>query len=91
MIAKDLASSIGNTPLIKLRAASEATGCSILGKAEFVNPGQSVKDRAALYIIRDAEEKVFFVQEAQSLRERLEIQALVSLSLGLLWVINLLL
>ena len=57
MIAKDLASSIGNTPLIKLRAASEATGCSILGKAEFVNPGQSVKDRAALYIIRDAEEK----------------------------------
>ena len=91
MIAKDLASSIGNTPLIKLRAASEATGCSILGKAEFVNPGQSVKDRAALYIIRDAEEKVFFVQEVQSLRERLEIQALVSLSLGLLWVINLLL
>ena len=57
MIAKDLASSIGNTPLIKLRAASEATGCSILGKAEFVNPGQSVKDRAALYIIRDAEKK----------------------------------
>ena len=57
MIAKDLASSIGNTPLIKLRAASEATGCSILGKAEFVNPGQSVKDRAALYIIRDSEEK----------------------------------
>ena len=57
MIAKDLASSIGNTPLIKLRAASEATGCSILGKAEFVNPGQSVKDRAALYIIRDAEAK----------------------------------
>ena len=57
MIAKDLASSIGNTPLIKLRAASEATGCTILGKAEFANPGQSVKDRAALYIIRDAEEK----------------------------------
>ena len=57
MIAKDLASSIGNTPLIKLRAASEATGCIILGKAEFANPGQSVKDRAALYIIRDAEEK----------------------------------
>ena len=57
MIAKDLASSIGNTPLIKLRAASEATGCTILGKAEFANPGQSIKDRAALYIIRDAEEK----------------------------------
>ncbi len=57
MIAEDLASSIGNTPLIKLRAASDATGCTILGKAEFVNPGQSVKDRAALYIIRDAEAK----------------------------------
>ena len=48
---------IGNTPLIKLKAASEATGCTILGKAEFLNPGQSVKDRAALEIIRDAESK----------------------------------
>jgi len=48
---------IGNTPLIKLKAASEATGCTILGKAEYLNPGGSVKDRAALYIIRDAEEK----------------------------------
>jgi cysteine synthase A len=48
---------IGNTPLIRLAAASEATGCEILGKAEFLNPGQSVKDRAALYIIRDAEKK----------------------------------
>ena len=46
---------IGNTPLIRLKAASEATGCEILGKAEFLNPGQSVKDRAALEIIRDAE------------------------------------
>src|SRR5580693_4743643 len=46
---------IGNTPLIKLRRASELTGCTILGKAEFMNPGQSVKDRAALFIIRDAE------------------------------------
>ncbi len=46
---------IGNTPLIRLKAASEATGCEILGKAEFLNPGQSVKDRAALWIIRDAE------------------------------------
>ncbi len=51
---EDLAAAIGNTPLIKLRAASEATGCNILGKAEFMNPGQSVKDRAALYIIKDA-------------------------------------
>ncbi|MGO4738213.1 cysteine synthase A [Bosea sp. 2KB_26] len=46
---------IGNTPLIKLKRASEMTGCTILGKAEFMNPGQSVKDRAALAIIRDAE------------------------------------
>ncbi len=46
---------IGNTPLIKLKGASEATGCTILGKAEFLNPGQSVKDRAALSIIRAAE------------------------------------
>lgn len=45
---------IGNTPLIRLNAVSEATGCEILGKAEFMNPGQSVKDRAALYIIKDA-------------------------------------
>jgi cysteine synthase A len=47
---------VGNTPLIKLRRASEETGCMILGKAEFLNPGGSVKDRAALYIIKDAEE-----------------------------------
>jgi cysteine synthase A len=53
-IHSDLAASIGNTPLIKLRGVSEMTGCTILGKAEFLNPGQSVKDRAALYIIRDA-------------------------------------
>ena len=53
-ICPDLASAIGHTPLIKLQRASEATGCTILGKAEFMNPGQSVKDRAALYIIRDA-------------------------------------
>ncbi len=52
--ASDLADAIGNTPLIKLRKASEETGCTILGKAEFMNPGQSVKDRAALFIIRDA-------------------------------------
>jgi cysteine synthase A len=46
---------IGNTPLIKLKRASEETGCTILGKAEFLNPGQSVKDRAALAIVKDAE------------------------------------
>ena len=49
--------SIGHTPLIKLRAASEATGCNIYGKAEFLNPGGSVKDRAALAIIEDAEKR----------------------------------
>ena len=48
---------IGNTPLIRLRRASEETGCEILGKAEFLNPGSSVKDRAALFIVRDAEER----------------------------------
>ena len=53
-IRQDLAAAVGNTPLIRLRRASEMTGCTILGKAEFMNPGQSVKDRAALYIIRDA-------------------------------------
>ncbi|MFC0342216.1 cysteine synthase A [Paracoccus niistensis] len=50
----DLAAAIGHTPLIRLNRASEATGCEIWGKAEFMNPGQSVKDRAALYIIKDA-------------------------------------
>ena len=49
--------SIGNTPLIKLKAASEITGCNIYGKAEYLNPGGSVKDRAALALIKDAEEK----------------------------------
>jgi cysteine synthase A len=48
---------IGNTPLIRLRGPSEATGCEILGKAEFLNPGGSVKDRAALYILLDAEKR----------------------------------
>ncbi|MGB1035067.1 MAG: cysteine synthase A, partial [Primorskyibacter sp.] len=52
--AADLEHAIGNTPLIKLRKASALTGCTILGKAEFMNPGQSVKDRAALFIIKDA-------------------------------------
>ncbi|MFA5582130.1 MAG: cysteine synthase A [Paracoccaceae bacterium] len=53
-VNNDLAEAIGNTPLIRLNGPSEATGCDIYGKAEFLNPGQSVKDRAALYIIRDA-------------------------------------
>src|ERR1700754_4457141 len=52
-----LVDAIGRTPLIRLKRASEETGCTILGKAEFMNPGQSVKDRAALYIIKDAIER----------------------------------
>jgi cysteine synthase A len=56
-IARNVLEAIGGTPLIRLNRASEATGCEILGKAEFMNPGQSVKDRAALYIIRDAEKR----------------------------------
>ena len=55
--AADLAGAIGHTPLIRLRRASEATGCTILGKAEFMNPGGSVKDRAGLAIITDAERR----------------------------------
>ncbi|MBM3484488.1 MAG: cysteine synthase A [Alphaproteobacteria bacterium] len=53
-VKSDFIDLIGNTPLVKLKAASAATGCTILGKCEFLNPGSSVKDRAALYIIRDA-------------------------------------
>ena len=53
--ARSVLDTIGNTPLIRLHRASEATGCEILGKAEFLNPGQSVKDRAALFMVRDAE------------------------------------
>jgi cysteine synthase A len=54
-IVRSVLDAIGNTPLIRLNRASELTGCEILGKAEFMNPGQSVKDRAALKIVRDAE------------------------------------
>jgi len=54
-VRKGFSDAVGNTPLIRLRHASEATGCEILGKAEFLNPGSSVKDRAALFIIQDAE------------------------------------
>jgi len=53
-IKSDVLAAIGNTPLIRLKGPSERTGCEILGKAEFMNPGQSVKDRAALFIIKDA-------------------------------------
>src|ERR1700748_384750 len=56
-VTTSVVDAIGNTPLIRLRRASEATGCEIWVKPEFMNPGQSVKDRAALFIIRDAEQK----------------------------------
>jgi cysteine synthase A len=56
-VSDGLAAAVGNTPLIRLKRASEATGCTILGKAEFMNPGGSVKDRAALAIIADAERR----------------------------------
>ncbi|MFM7419426.1 MAG: pyridoxal-phosphate dependent enzyme, partial [Alphaproteobacteria bacterium] len=55
LVVDGLAGAIGNTPLIRLKRASEITGCDILGKAEFMNPGGSVKDRAGLGIIADAE------------------------------------
>src|ERR1700744_2295593 len=54
---RNVLEAIGNTPLIRLNRASAATGCEIWGKAEFLNPGQSVKDRAALYMVRDAERR----------------------------------
>jgi len=57
IVAPSVAAAVGRTPLIRLRRASEESGSTILGKAEFMNPGQSVKDRAALYIIRDAERR----------------------------------
>ena len=56
-IKNNFIESIGNTPLIKLKKASEITGCNIYGKAEYLNPGGSVKDRAALALIKDAQEK----------------------------------
>ncbi|KAM7205059.1 putative cysteine synthase [Rhypophila sp. PSN 637] len=56
-IARGLTGAIGNTPLIRLNRLSDETGCEVLGKAEFMNPGGSVKDRAALYVVKDAEER----------------------------------
>src|SRR4051812_41662030 len=56
-VTSDTLGLIGNTPLVRLKGPSEATGCDIFGKCEFANPGASVKDRAALFIVRDAEER----------------------------------
>jgi len=69
-IAPSVIEAIGKTPLIELRAASKATGCRILGKAEFMNPGGSVKDRAALYIVKDAIAKGTLKRGASSSRAR---------------------
>ena len=57
MDTNSVISQIGNTPLVRLKQASELTGCNIYGKAEYFNPGESVKDRAALYIVQDALKK----------------------------------
>ena len=57
METSSIISQIGNTPLIRLKQASELTGCNIYGKAEYFNPGESVKDRAALFIVEDAIKK----------------------------------
>ena len=57
MDTNSIISQIGNTPLVKLKQASELTGCNIYGKAEYFNPGESVKDRAALFIVQDALKK----------------------------------
>ena len=59
----NITSLVGNTPLVKLKKASEITGCNILGKAEYLNPGQSVKDRAALYMIKNAKENKKLIVE----------------------------
>ena len=75
---KNLVELIGNTPIIRLNGPSNETGCEILGKAEFVNPGGSVKDRAAWYIIKDAIETGNFDQVAPSWKEPQEIQVLGS-------------
>ena len=73
METKSVISQIGNTPLIRLKQASELTGCNIFGKAEYFNPGESVKDRAALFIVKDAIENLSLKVE-QLLKEQLGIQ-----------------
>ena len=58
--SESIINEVGNTPLIKLKKASEITGCNILGKAEFLNPGQSIKDRAALFMIKEIDKKATY-------------------------------
>ena len=85
MIYSNFLESVGNTPLIKLRKASELTGCNILGKAEFLNPGGSVKDRAAKAIIMDAEQQGQLRPGDWLLREQQETQALAWRWLEIRW------
>ena len=73
METNSVISQIGNTPLVRLKQASDLTGCNIYGKAEYFNPGRSVKDRAALFIVEDAIKRNLFRKEELLLREQLEI------------------
>ena len=75
---------IGNTPLIKLKQVSELTECNIYGKAEYFNPGESVKDRAALYIVKDAFEK----KKLKKVVSLLKVQQVIRGSVLLLYVKN---
>ena len=70
MDTSSIISQIGNTPLVKIKQASELTGCNIYGKAEYFNPGESVKDRAALFIVQNALKKNYFQKEELLLREQ---------------------
>jgi hypothetical protein len=73
-IKRGFLEAIGNTPLIRLNSFSDATGCEILGKAEFLNPGGSVKDRAALYLSKMPSDAVSSNRAVPSLKVRLEIR-----------------
>ena len=75
-LKKNFSECIGNTPIIKLKVASEISGCEIYGKCEFLNPGGSVKDRPALQIIKDAIKKNKSRKEVQLLKELQETQEL---------------
>ena len=77
MDTNSIISQIGNTPLVRLKQASELTGCNIYGKAEYFNPGESVKDRAALFIVQDALKRKLIQKVELLLKEQLEILELV--------------
>ena len=74
-------SQIGNTPLIRLKQASELTGCHIYGKAEYYNPGESVKDRAALFIVQDAIKKKLSISEENLRNINLFIEIIVLINI----------